>query len=98
MTVGTTATGSVDPLMDVLELQEEHGFDLFRAYRESTRPCLVKFVDNKTSPRHIGAALQHLYCHLHAVQFSDDREIAFNASGKAIPPDRILKVVFLDTT
>ncbi len=75
--------------------RKEHGVDLLRAYRENTRPCVVKFADNRTAPGHIEAALQYLYCHMHILQFGSEREFDFDARGEAIPPDRILKVEFL---
>ena len=75
--------------------QEEHDFDLLRVYRQNTRPCVVKFVEQQTSPGHIGNVLHYLYRHLHGGPFSADCRIDFDAKGVAIPPERIRKVEFL---
>ncbi len=74
--------------------REEHGFDLLRAYRENTRPCVVKFTDNKTCPGYLGTALQYLYRLLHGGQFSGECEVDFDAEGRRIPAERFRKVEF----
>jgi hypothetical protein len=75
--------------------QEEHDFDLLRVYRENTRPCVVKFIGNKTSPGHVATALHYLYRHLHGARFAGDCRVDFDAKGEAITPERIRKVEFL---
>ena len=73
----------------------EHGFDLLRAYRENTRPCIVTFIDSNTCPGTLGAALHYLYRHLHGGRSVGDCRVDFDAKGVAIPPERIRKVEFL---
>ncbi len=69
-------------------------FNLYEAYLEKTKPCIVKFVDNSSEPKYIRAALNYLYsCHTGS-RLNDYCNDCFNAGGKPIPKDRILNVEF----
>jgi glutamate/tyrosine decarboxylase-like PLP-dependent enzyme len=54
-TIGTTATGSVDPLLEILELQEQHGF---RIHADAAYGGYFTLVDN------LGAHARAVYDHL----------------------------------
>jgi len=75
--------------------QEEHDFDLLRAYQENTKPCIVTFIDSNNCRGTLGAALHYLYRHLHGGRSVGDCWVDFDAKGVAIPPERIGKVEFL---
>lgn len=75
--------------------QEAHDFDLLRAYRQNTRPCIVKFIDHKPSPGHLGIALQYLYGVVKDGQVLGGCKVDFDAEGRRIPPEKIYKVEFL---
>jgi tyrosine decarboxylase / aspartate 1-decarboxylase len=58
VTIGTTATGSVDPLLDVLTLQEQHGF---RIHADAAYGGYFKLIDN------LDAGTKSVYDHISEV-------------------------------
>jgi len=75
--------------------QEEHDFDLLRAYRQNTRPCIVKFIDDRPGPGHVGIALQYLYGVVKGGQVPAECKVDFDAGGRGVPPEKIRGVTFL---
>ena len=75
--------------------KEGHDFDLLRAYRQNTRPCVVKFIDDTPSPGHLGIALQYLYGVVKGGQIPGGCKVDFNAGGRGIPPEKVRDVTFL---
>ena len=75
--------------------QEEHDFDLLCADRQNTRPCIVKFIDDKPSPGHLVIALQYLYGVVKEGQVPGGCKVDFDAEGRRVPAEHIQKVEFL---
>jgi hypothetical protein len=75
--------------------QEGHDFDLLRAYRQNTRPCIVRFIDDTPSPGHLGIALQYLYGVVKGEQVPGGCKVDFDAEGRRVPAEHIQKVEFL---
>jgi hypothetical protein len=88
--------GAPEVVVDICEaFQEEHSFDLLRAYRQNTRPCIVKFMHDEPNPGHLGIALHYLYCVLKGGQITGSCKADFDAGGRGIPPEKLLEVTFL---
>jgi hypothetical protein len=73
-----------------------HGFDLLEAYRKSTKPCIVKFVDDETRQDCTRTALFYLYTVYSQRELSHLSNNCFDSRGKSIPKEHILSVEYPD--
>jgi len=69
---------------------------LRRAFLENTKPCIVKFFEDTSSPCCLAAALQYLYVMYRQNTLTRGCNACFDGKGMAVPKDRILKIEFLD--
>jgi hypothetical protein len=76
--------------------KERYRFNLQDAFIKSTKPCVVKFFDNSPKTSYVSAALCYIYDSLHGKEFQPSSCMCFDAEGKTISRDRILKVEFLE--
>jgi len=71
-----------------------HELDLLDAFREKTKPCIVKFIDNGAKPKYLWAALYYLYSLYRGDKLSWCCNTSFVGMGRLVPKDRILKIEF----
>ncbi len=70
------------------------GFDLLGEFIENTRPCIVKFTDDKARSDCLTTALYHLYAVYHKHELSLYNNTCFDGKGLPIPKEHILKIEF----
>jgi hypothetical protein len=73
---------------------ERYDIDLLDAYRERTKPCIVKFVDSETTDEHLLTALYYLYTVHRGDPLSMACNTCFDGGGSPIPKERILGVEY----
>ena len=74
----------------------KYGIDLFAEFRAATRPCIVKFFEDRNADHVLRPALYYLYCAYRGFKLSDYCNTCFDGKGLAVPRDRLLKVEFPD--
>jgi hypothetical protein len=71
-----------------------YNINLLELFAQNTKPCIVKFYDDKPRPDCIKKALYYLYYSNHKKNLGDLCETTTSGEGKPIPKDRILKIEF----
>lgn len=77
-------------------LGEPQKANLLNAFRRSTKPCIVKFIDDGTRPEYLWAALYYLYSLYRGEKLSYISNACFGNEGRPIPKSQILKIEFPD--
>jgi len=76
--------------------EKRYKIDLLRRFKENTRPCIVKFIDDRVYPGLIGCALYYLYTVYRGFKFSHLCTTNFCGQNEVIGKNRILKIEFPD--
>ncbi|MCC0567096.1 hypothetical protein [Brevibacillus borstelensis] len=71
---------------------ETYGFDLIQSYKNSTKPCIVKFQVKEANQKHLGIVVNYLYHRFHKMELSLHCNTCFDGGGQKIPQEAILKI------
>lgn len=74
--------------------QQYSRINLKDIYLQSTRPCIVKFIDSATDLEYIKSAIKYLYLLNHKTRLVAPETYSFDGRGQPIPLDRVLKIQF----
>jgi hypothetical protein len=71
---------------------------LTAAFREATKPCIVKFRSREARPDAVPIAAVYCYFALHGEVPGIDGNTCFDGEGVAIPAEDVIAVEFLNST
>jgi len=76
--------------------QEQFGEDLAEKFISSTKPCIVKFINDSVDEYYLGVVMNYLY-HVHkGLKISLNCNTSYDAKGELIPNKNIVKIEFLN--
>lgn len=82
-----------ETINDILSVYEhKYQKNIIDEYRRSTRPCIVKFINDGIKEKSIKTALYYLYCKEHHLPLAERTDQGFDGCGQGVSKEQILNV------
>jgi hypothetical protein len=74
---------------------EKYGENLQDLVFQSTKPCIVKFIDNELNPANLGTAFYYLYSFFYKLRLNVFCNNCYDGKGMGVKKEDIYKIEFL---